>query len=354
MRRARAARPEQTFLTDQAALTSIIEAMPAAVLVTDASGAVVFRNAAGAALAEKVTASYGPQVMPALRKELAGIIQGRVDFPVHMLTLAESDETTVTIDLSVARHAHGFVGVWADVTAAQALERASKAAADQLAASAVVLTGLGDEISASTQEVTSRASVVAAGSEQMSASIREIASSSAAASEGTATAVGAAGAAGDRLADLDGAVAKIGAVSNLITSIAEQTHLLALNATIEAARAGEAGRGFAVVAGEVKSLADRTREATDEITQMISAMEAASSAAVGSIGEIVQLIDQVRTQQTTVADAVREQAAVAGEMSQGITAVASAMAGSTESITRLREAADVVAARATELDSIVG
>lgn len=83
--------------------------------------------------------------------------------------------------------------------------------------------------------------------------------------------------ASSRVDDLENAARKIGQVSETITDISEQTNLLALNATIEAARAGEAGKGFAVVTSEIKSLANQTTEATEQIKGNIDWIQGATS-----------------------------------------------------------------------------
>jgi methyl-accepting chemotaxis protein len=122
----------------------------------------------------------------------------------------------------------------------------------------------------------------------------------------------------DSVAELSQAAGRIGAVVELINTIAGQTNLLALNATIEAARAGDAGRGFAVVASEVKALAEQTAKATGEISQQINGIQAATQGSVAAIKEISSTIGRMSEISATIASAVEEQGAATQEISRNV------------------------------------
>ncbi|WP_148213433.1 methyl-accepting chemotaxis protein [Rhodospirillum centenum] len=108
-----------------------------------------------------------------------------------------------------------------------------------------------------------------------------------------------------QLAGLEGALERVGRVAQGINAIAKQTNLLALNATIEAARAGAAGKGFAVVAGEVKALATKTTEATQEIDATLRQLTAEARALITRSGDSVQRAASVRNDTNRIGEVMR-------------------------------------------------
>jgi methyl-accepting chemotaxis protein len=210
-------------------------------------------------------------------------------------------------------------------------------------------------------DISSGVGSAAAGAEQMGSAIREIARSASDASHVGQGAVELAARTETAIAALGASSAQISDVVKVISAVAEQTNLLALNATIEAARAGEAGKGFAVVATEVKELAQEASRASEEIHQRVQSIQADTSAAVGSISQIVGVIREMNDHQTTIASAVEEQTAVTNELTRSVTSVAGGAGSVTRTMDEVaadvdRTAADVDTARAAarELDQLSG
>jgi methyl-accepting chemotaxis protein len=120
---------------------------------------------------------------------------------------------------------------------------------------------------------------------------------------------------------------RIGEVVGMIQGIAAQTNLLALNATIEAARAGEMGKGFAIVAAEVKSLANQTTRATEDIAQRVSAISESTRHAVEAIRGISDKIEEVTRYSGAVATSMEHQHDVGAEITRNTERAAASTTG---------------------------
>jgi methyl-accepting chemotaxis protein len=190
---------------------------------------------------------------------------------------------------------------------AQALGRSSSDSLDQA-----------EKVAAAAAEASANVQTVAAATEELSSSIMEISrqvSSQTTIATQSVTAIDETTAKVELLTD---ASAKIGDVVRLITEISNQTNLLALNATIEAARAGEAGKGFAVVANEVKSLANQTARATEDITAQISTIQTSTHSTAEAIRAVGTQVKQMTDLSGGVAAAVEEQNAATREIARNV------------------------------------
>lgn len=201
-----------------------------------------------------------------------------------------------------------------------------------VAAAAVRLRGNAETLSQVANDTSVKANAVARAAEQASTSVQTVAGSagemttsiaaiSQRVSDATQRAEGAAGHARstrDTIHSLSERAEKIGEVVALVQAIASQTNLLALNATIEAARAGEAGRGFAVVASEVKSLADQTRKATEEISAQVGSIQATTAETRAAMDDISSVIAEISGIMTGIEVDTAQQRTATQDISQSV------------------------------------
>ncbi|HXZ00627.1 MAG TPA: methyl-accepting chemotaxis protein [Stellaceae bacterium] len=253
-----------------------------------------------------------------------------------------------------AKAVEGYIGAF-DTSVSSVLEMVSSAStelqttAQSMSSTAEETSRQATAVAAGSEQAATNVGTVATAAEELSGSIAEIGRQVAESARIAGHAAEQANQTNAQIQGLAAAAQRIGDVVKLITDIAGQTNLLALNATIEAARAGEAGKGFAVVASEVKSLANQTAKATEEIRSKITEMQAATGTSVQAVQGIGETIAQINGIATMIASAVDQQAAATKEIARNVQQASAGTSDVTSNITGVTKAAADTGAAASQV-----
>lgn len=204
-------------------------------------------------------------------------------------------------------------------------------------------------VSTASEQITTNIQTVSSATQELSSSIQEIANQVTRTTTMATDAVSQAQETNQAIAGLANSAEQIDDIVSLISDIAEQTNLLALNATIEAARAGDAGKGFAVVASEVKSLANQTAQATENISRQVSAIQNETGSAVEAIQVISKTIEDISEVVTSIAAAVEEQNSATDEIARNVQQVATGTQEVNSNVTQVNQAAEKAGGSSTKV-----